>query len=443
MLASISPLTLLRKNLRSGVTNPFTVAEQSILAANGSVSKNTYLDFHPAALRRQATSLLETASAMMAAPLYGVPVSLKDCFDLAGTVTTCGSSFYARESPASTDSALAQALKASGALVTGKTHLHPLAYGITGQNATFGDSLQPRDPQLLTGGSSSGAAASVQEESALVGLGTDTGGSIRVPAALCGLVGYRASQELAYAPGPFRTTPEGLWQGAAHLAKSFDTLGFLLRDPRDAALVANALFAVPIESFTGLPRIGRVPFEFLDDAEPDVLAAYEIFLGLLGVHFSTIEEVDVAFWEEAREIFFPIQAAEASLLHAGHFEEFDPAIGERLRWGASLGEVTLKKLRGRLSGFESKMAELFRQFDFLILPCAPVSRLVAAEDQSASRNAILRYTTPFSLARVPVVALPGELLGASFGTGLQIAAAPGRDGSLLALAAALGSAIAA
>src|SRR5439155_18174256 len=145
-------------------------------------------------------------------PLCGLPISLKDCFDLQRFVTSAGTKFYAEKNPpASADSAVAARLREQGAVITGKTHLHPLAYGITGENRDFGDCVQPRDASLLTGGSSSGAAASVQERSAVAAIGTDTGGSIRAPAALCGLAGYRASIGLAW--------DCKLWSGGVHLSQ--------------------------------------------------------------------------------------------------------------------------------------------------------------------------------------------------------------------------------
>jgi Asp-tRNA(Asn)/Glu-tRNA(Gln) amidotransferase A subunit family amidase len=113
---------------------------------------------------------------------------------------------------------VAARLRQAGAVIMGKTHLHQLAYGITGENSEYGDCVQPENPQALTGGSSSGSAASVQEGSAVAAIGTDTGGSIRVPAALCGLAGYRSSLGLGGAQA---------WEGGLHLAVSFDTLGWL------------------------------------------------------------------------------------------------------------------------------------------------------------------------------------------------------------------------
>lgn len=426
-----SPFTELCRSLSSGASTAVEVAAEFARKADGSASHNTYLYRNDDELFEQARRLEASFPDAGSRPaLYGVPISLKDCFDLAGTTTTCGSKFYAQHNlPATDDSGMAKRLKDSGALIPGKTHLHPLAYGITGQNPDYGDCLQPRDASLLTGGSSSGAAASVQEGSALAAIGTDTGGSVRVPAALCGLVGYRASHGLASVAGGW---PEA-WDGAAHLAASFDTVGFLLRDARDAAPIAHALFGITPQQPPIAPHIGYVGHSFLDDCDADVLSAYETWRELLLKSGAELTEILPAGWERSREIFAGIQAHEASTYHRGHYDEFEPAITQRLHWGASLTEADLDPLRQQLVEFRAAMDELWARFDLLVLPVAPVSRLVAAEDQSDARARILRYTTPFSLAGVPVVSLPGTL----FGTGVQVAAAPGRDGALLAYVASL------
>ena len=440
MLEATSPLAALRQSIDSAPNALAEIAVHAISTANSNASSNTYISFDPDALLEEARRLARSfPDAESRSSLYGIPISLKDCFDLAGTVTTCGTRFYAGHNPpARTDSAIATALRNAGCLLMGKTHLHPLAYGITGQNPDYGDCLQPRDATLLTGGSSSGAAASVQEGSALAAIGTDTGGSIRVPSVLCGLVGYRASHSLAYSQGPWVNSPEGLWQGAAHLAPSFDTPGFILRDPRDLAPIANGLFGIPIAEPSQLPRVGFVTDVFLEDADPEVLNAYAAWRQLLTPLAASLEPFTPTFWAESREIFAGIQSAEAAAIHAGHFDQFEPAIRTRLETGASLTAAELAALHLRLQLFREQMASLHRSYDLLILPAAPVHQLKAAEDQSESRTKILRYTTPFSLSGSPVISLPGELIGAAQGTGIQIAASPGRDSSLLAFAAQIG-----
>lgn len=439
MLAQRSPLTEIISRLTGGETTPVEVASESARRANGNASHNTYIRFNPEELLDQAESLSHRFQVPASRPpLYAVPISLKDCFDLAGTVTTCGTKFYAEHhAPASADSAMAARLRESGALITGKTHLHPLAYGITGQNPDYGDCLQPRDASLLTGGSSSGAAASVQDGSALAAIGTDTGGSIRVPAALCGLAGYRASHSLAYASGPWPPAPEGLWAGAAHLAPSFDTVGLLLRDPRDLAPIAHVLFGVPFAAALKQPRIGYAGPSFLYDCDTDALASFHLWRERIAMAGASLAEIDTAPWTNSQEMFAGIQAHEAAALHRGHYDEFEPAIAQRLHWGASLTRADLEPLQRRLMDFRAGIAILFDRFDFLMLPCAPVSKLIAAEDQISARQRILRYTTPFSLGGLPAVTLPSEIIGGPFGTGVQIAATSGNDAALLAYAAAL------
>jgi aspartyl-tRNA(Asn)/glutamyl-tRNA(Gln) amidotransferase subunit A len=429
MLEKKSPLTHLRNELAAGTIDPLTIARDTIERANGSASRNTYLYFNADALLEQAATLEQTA------PLFGIPVSLKDCFDLKGTHTTCGTRFYADfNPPALTDSAVAASIRKAGALLTGKTHLHPLAYGITGQNPDYGDCLQPRDATLLAGGSSSGAVASVQEGSALAAIGTDTGGSIRVPAALSGLTGFRASHNLASPGGWF---PQA-WAGAAHLAPSFDTLGIVLRDPRDAAPISEALFNIPLGSVPSEIKIGCVPESFLYDCEADVLTAYRAWQQTLTSMSASVHTFDTSWWSDTFEYFAGIQAHEAAAIHHGHFDQFEPSIKARLEWGASITAAELNAFKIRHEQFRAKMNELFNQFDLLMLPTAPVSRLSANTDLSKARQIILRYTTPFSLAGVPALSLPGEIIGAAFGTGVQIAAAVNADPVLLAFAAAVG-----
>ncbi len=413
-----------------GRTTPAAIAAECAEKANSNASRNTYIHFDADALAREAEALIPGS------PLYGVPISLKDLFDLAGTRTTAGSRFYENlNAPAQFDSAVVKSLKRAGCLITGKTHLHPLAYGITGENPDYGDCLQPRDAGLLTGGSSSGAAASVQEGSALAAIGTDTGGSVRTPATMCGMVGYRASHSL---PALWPS----LWTGGVHLAESFDTIGLLLRDPRDLAPIAGPLFQIPPAAPPANPRIGCVATSWMHDANPDVFAGYEAWKQSLRQTGATVTAFEPLGWDAAVEIYAPIQAHEAFQIHRRHLDKLEPTleprIAGRLRWGASLTEHDLVSLLSRHLHFRAAIAALLAQFDFLMLPSAPINRLPAGADFTKERNLILRYTTPFSLAGLPVVTLPGEMLGAPMGTGIQLAAPQLEDGALLAYVATLG-----
>jgi Asp-tRNA(Asn)/Glu-tRNA(Gln) amidotransferase A subunit family amidase len=426
-----SPVQQLREALVSGEITPRAVAERALSKANSNAGHNVYITRVPEWTLCEAEASAGRFATGEKPLLYGLPVSLKDCFDLAGFATSCGSRYYAETGGlAREDSGVAARLRAQGASITGKTHLHPLAYGITGENPDYGDCVQPDDRRWLTGGSSSGAAASVQERSAIAAIGSDTGGSIRVPAALCGLAGYRASIELG--------EQCGLWRGGAHLAESFDTVGWLFPDLRDGPLLAEALFdlRVPRLAETRV-RVGCVDAAFLHDGEPGVLGCFAGWQRCLAERGAEIVAFDASFWDEAMEIYAPIQASEAAAIHGaktgGDFSHFEASIAERLSWGASIPAVELENLRGRCAAFRERMDGLLREYDFVMAPCAPVCRLAAGADQSGSRRMILRYTTPMSLAGVPVMALPGE-----GGAGVQLVAARGADARLLAYGAGLG-----
>jgi len=339
---------------------------------------------------------------------------------LGQTPTSCGVHFYRDlNGQAARDSWLVERLRAAGAVITGKTHLHPLAYGITGENPEFGDCLQPRDATALTGGSSSGAAASIQEGSAVIAIGTDTGGSIRAPAALCGLAGYRAS------------LGRGDWRGGAHLAQSFDTMGCLFRDLQDAPLLAGLFAAEPAAEPANFTRFAVVENSFLDDCEPEILSSLERTVRALEALGLRSSRFDAGWWGDSFEIFAPIQAWEAARIHAGHFDRFEASIRDRLEWGARLTDSEIADLRPRHEVFRDRMDLHLAEHELLLLPAAPVARLRAGADHSETRARLLRYTTPFSLAGVPVVTIPCPV------GGMQLAAARSRDESLLQLSAQL------
>jgi aspartyl-tRNA(Asn)/glutamyl-tRNA(Gln) amidotransferase subunit A len=418
----------LRSALANGVTRPTRLADQALSNANQNSHHNTYLWRDPEWTRTEAAHS-ESMPPEDGGPfgdgrdiLWGLPVSVKDCFDLAGAPTTCGVSLYRNlNGVAKHDSWLVHQLRARGAVITGKTHLHPLAYGITGENPEFGECTQPGEPGALTGGSSSGAAASILEASAVAAIGTDTGGSIRVPAALCGLAGYRAS------------LGRGDWRGAAHLAPSFDTMGWLFADLEEAPLF-GVIFAPdeppPVRAFS---RFAVVKSDFLHDCEPAVVANYQdsiTELHRLGL-FST--SLDVAWWSAASSIFAPIQASEAATIHHGRFDRFEPTIRDRLAWGATIKASEIADLRVRHYEFRARVDDLFATHEMILLPAAPVGRLAAGADHTTTRSRLLRYTTPFSLAGVPVVTAPCPV------GGMQLACARGGDESLLNFAALWGA----
>ncbi len=417
----------LRQALADGSARATDLVERALANSSTNPSHNTYL-WQNAAWTRAEAARAESMIRGNGGPfgdgrsaLWGLPVSVKDCFDLAGSPTSCATTFYRNHNGIATqDSWLVERLRAAGAVIIGKTHLHALAYGITGENPEFGDCLQPGNPTALTGGSSSGATASVLEGSAVAAIGTDTGGSIRVPAALCGLAGYRA------------TLGRGDWRGGAHLAESFDTMGWLFRDLEDAPHLAAPFAPGAPASVHDFKRFAFLADGFLHDCEPAVLDGFHQTVRDFESIGLEAHSIDPESWLDAGDIFAPIQAWEAARLHAGHFDHFEPAIRERLQWGTGIGPEEIASLRKRHAEFRVQMDELFAQYELILLPCAPVAKLGAGADHSGTRSHLLRYTMPFSLAGAPAIVIPCAAGGA------QLAAARNADESLLVLAARLG-----
>jgi Asp-tRNA(Asn)/Glu-tRNA(Gln) amidotransferase A subunit family amidase len=417
-----------RATLAAGSLSPSQLAESALSNSNRNAGRNTYI-WQDAEWTLAEAARAESMPVSSGGPfgdgrpaLWGLPISVKDCFDLAGSPTSCGIHFYRnRNGVAAHDSWLVEQLRAAGAVIVGKTHLHPLAYGITGENPEYGDCAQPRDFGALTGGSSSGAAASVQEGSALAAIGTDTGGSVRAPAALCGLAGYRA------------TIGRGDWRGGAHLAESFDTFGWLFRDLQDAPFLANPFAPAQIAPIRRFTSFAYVADSFLHDCEPDVVASFRAVIRTLQTLGLEGRTFDADWWAEAVEIFAPLQASEAARLHAGNFDRFESAIRDRLKWGAGLTSDEVSTLRQRHEAFRARMDELIAAHQLVLLPSIPVARLAVGADHSQTRSRLLRYTAPFSLAGVPTIAVPCPH------GGMQLAAARGNDESLLALAAEIGA----
>jgi len=428
MTATPWTIRALRRALANGTTTPTELTKAALAHSNGNASRNTYL-WQDAAWTLAEAARAEAMPRSIGGPfgdgraaLWGLPISVKDCFDLAGSPTTCGVRFYRElNGMATRDSWLVERLRAAGAVIVGKTHLHPLAYGITGENPEFGDCLLPRDAGALTGGSSSGAVASVQEGSAVAAIGTDTGGSVRAPAALAGLAGYRASID------------RGNWRGGAHLAVSFDTMGWLFRDLEDVPLLAAPFASGENVATIPFSRFAFLGDKFLYDCEPEVIEGFRRVIGELQTLGLEAEPIEPEWWTDSIDIFAPLQASEAALLHAGNFDRCEPSIRERLNWGATLTPAEVASLRQRHADFRARMDELFAAYQLILMPSIPVARLAAGADHSQTRSRLLRYTSPFSLAGVPAVAIPCDH------GGMQLAAARGFDEPLLALTAQIGT----
>jgi len=410
--------------LHSGELTPGRLAGSALEAARRGARSRAFLMVDEAGARARAAALEASGPG---GPLWGLPVSVKDLFDVAGWPTTCGSPFYAGTRPVPmADARYVAGWRAQGTVLVGKTNLNEFAYGITGENRWFGDVTQPDWPGRLTGGSSSGAAASVLMGAAAIALGTDTGGSLRAPAALCGLVSYRASLGSEDASGSFP------------LAHAFDTLGWLQRRLVDLPWVARSFRpAVASPRLGRAPRIGVVRGDWLAPAEPEVLAGLERFVAALRDGGAGIDEVEGVGWDRAVDCFVPIQAHEAHATHArylaDHAGAYDPAILPRLELGRGVSSARYVELLAGREAFRRGLGSLFARFDVLVAPASALRILEAGADHAGTRPRMIRLTAPASIGGLPVVTVPWIEAGEP-GLGFQCLGAPGADGLLWSFA---------
>jgi amidase/aspartyl-tRNA(Asn)/glutamyl-tRNA(Gln) amidotransferase subunit A len=351
------------------------------------------------------------ARADRSALLGGVPYFLKDLFDVAGQSTRAGSTFFDEVRPApTTSSRIVRALDRAGAVFAGKTHLHEFAYGITGENPHYGDCEHPRFPGRTSGGSSSGSAAIVAADIAPLAIGTDTGGSVRVPAAFCGLHGFRL------------TPRDPLIADAVALAPSFDTAGWFTSNAADMAAMITTI--VGPASVSAPPPRGC----YLEPPglEPEVaLACREAAARFAPPADDRTHRELLRGFTPALDAYSRIVAAEAWAYHAPWFDRwhsrYDPAVAQRLKTGRDLPPAALEEARASVTAIRSRWTAFFARFDFLVLPATPFAALSKADCTLENRRRLLALTAPASVAGLPVLTLPVSL-PAGLTTGLQLIA---------------------
>lgn len=361
----------------------------------------------------RAEQALEEAEALERAPergpLHGVPVGVKDVIDVGGVRTTAASKILAGN-VAARDSDAVAALRAAGAVVVGKLNTHEFAFGATTTSPHFGPARNPWDTGRICGGSSGGSGAAVAADLVPGALGTDTGGSIRIPACFCGVTGLRP------------TTRRISNRGVVPVAWSFDTVGPIARSAEDCALLLDAL-APDAASARGLARgaaglrVGSVRTLFEDGIDPDVAArAREAVEELCGLG-AAVEELEVPLLEEAGTIQQAMMLPEATAAHLlwlrTRLEDYGADVRTRLLAGLFLPPTAyVTGMRARRV-FRAGLEEVFRGVDILACPQMPVTPPRIGEDTVTAggvevpyRLSFIRFNSPWSLAGVPVVSVP-------------------------------------
>lgn len=386
-----------------------------------------------AALEQARKAESEISAGNYRGPLHGIPVALKDLFDTAGTLTTAASNQYRDRMPAE-DAEIVRRLKQAGAVILGKTNLHEFAFGGSGAISAFGAARNPWNPERITGGSSSGSAAAVAAGLCIAALGTDTAGSVRCPAALCGIVGHRPSA------GVFNM------KGVIPLSTSFDTAGPMTQTVRDAALLMDAVTAKPLyasllEEDVAQLRIGVARKNFFDDLAPDVASCLETALQVVGKLVAEIHEVEVPV-EGFRTIFdAEIFEYHESMLNNTP-ELYDPRTLFRVQKCASISAMNYIRESRRLAECRRKAEKIFEQVDAVITPTTPAAApgiaeldaLGVGEARRYEVKYLLRNTSPFSVLFWPSTSVPCGFTRDQLPVGMQISSRPGADSITLRLA---------
>ncbi len=355
------------------------------------------------------------AKAPALAPLRGVPFLAKDLFDFPGAPTRAGSPFLADVRPVQGESALVRRLHELGAALAGKTHLVEFAAGLTGENRTFGDCPHPCRPERMSGGSSSGSAALVKAGVVPLALGSDTGGSVRVPAGFCGVFGFRLT------PG------DAFIRDAVPLSPSLDTAGWFTADASDMRETLAALVGEtsgrrdrePHGAFLRAKELWSATDVALDEACARKAAE------LSGPVSASVRDELLAAWRGAVGAYGVIATHEAHAVHQAwlgtHRADYDPVIWQRFMDGGRFTAEAVAEARIVATRVRTAFDVLWREVDFLVLPSAPVAAPTKAECTPELRQALLTFTTPASLAGVPCLTVPVRLPDGMM-TGLQILA---------------------
>ncbi|HLC28271.1 MAG TPA: amidase [Dehalococcoidia bacterium] len=382
----------------------------------------------------------EIAGGSHRGPLHGIPVGLKDIFGVANVRMTGGSKILA-ENVATEDSVATARLKAAGAVFLGKLNLHEFAFGATGVNPHYGPARNPWDAERITGGSSSGSGAAVAGGECPAALGTDTGGSIRIPASLCGIVGLK--------PTYGRVSKRGVLP----LSWSLDHVGPMTRTVADAAIVLQAIAGYdegdgssvdePVPDYNAAPngglrglRVG-VPREFFfENVDPEVEKSVQSAIGVLGELGAIVTEVEVPLIAEIPGALTAMMLPEALAYHQKWMAERPDDYGDDVRYRLELGSgylavhyVQAQRLRG--IAVEAWRQDVFSKVDLIATPTTPVTARPISEGDLQVTFSLIRFTNLFNFLGLPAISLPCGFSTEGLPIGLQLAGRWWDEGTML------------
>ncbi len=427
--------------LRAGATTAVDLTERCLAAiAQHGPRTNAFITVHDAPARAAAARLdSELRAGRDRGPLHGIPISLKDLIDEAGVLNTAGSRVLDDRIPVA-DAPIVVRLRQAGAVIIGRTNLHEFALGTTSEDSGFGPVRNPYDETRSPGGSSGGSAAAVATGMSVATIGTDTGGSIRIPAAACGLVGLKPSR------GEVPTT------GIVPLSTTLDHAGPLALSVQDAAWVWQTLTGrrpatiAPVDSRA--LRLTRLAGYFDAPIAPVVRTAFDAALDRLAaagvaLDVTTIDEADLI-----SQAYVDIVLPEGAHWHAPYLDSrkdrYRPTVHARLLHGRTISAVSYLDALETSAAFSHQVSALLETCDALVLPTLPITAPAIGDTDIVVdpalgtslpvRAVMLKHTQLFNLTGHPAISLP--LTSSGLPVGLQLVGRIGETDQLLSIAAA-------
>ncbi len=385
----LKPVTELSVMLSSRELSPVDLASSTLRQiAKLQPVLNAYLDpFTDELMSAAKTAETEISGNGYRGPLHGIPIGLKDLVDVAGRPTTGGSA-ATEPNVAPRDSTVTSKLREAGALIAGKLNLVEFAFGFSSVNPHTGDVKNPWNTERIAAGSSSGSAAAVSTGAAAMALGTDTGGSVRMPAAACGITGLKPTYGLVSR------------NGVMDLSWSSDHVGPMCRTAADCALMMNVISghdaSDPASSNRMIPdftseldrgvtdiRIGIPADYFFDGVDPEIESAVRAAIDMLKAEGASIEEIPMPWVSIGRAVNVGVLMPEAAAVHrsrlAARADRYSPAVRHRLQAGLDISAVDYIDAQRARSMFGHQMAEAMRDIDVLITPTVPIQTPTIAE----------------------------------------------------------------
>ena len=398
-------------------------------------------------LDQESTSNLDESndSAFAEKPLAGAPIAVKDLFETRGIRTTAGSLFFKDHIPTEDATAVAKVRAAGGRLI-GKTNTHEIALGVTTVNPHFGACRNPWDTDRIPGGSSGGSAVAVSTGMALAALGTDTGGSIRIPASLCGVVGLKP------------TFGRISLRGVIPLSWNLDHVGPLTRCVTDAALMLEILagqdeedptsvaapMTGPTEQLEAGVRGWRVIFaggDYFEDCDPEVLNAVQEAAATFVRMGATVDRQDLSDLRQAALANGLMTQTDAAAFHRERLADqpllFGADVRTRLETGRDVPAGDYVRARRTQTEMRYRLGQLFKDHDVILLPSTPIpAPLIHGGDAVDHARKLTRFTAPFNLAGLPAISIPCGYSLNGMPIGLQLVAGAWQEARLLRAARA-------